>query len=231
MKEIKKDSKPDNSGLVVGYNNGDDAAVFMAPSNSLVVQTVDFFTPMVDDPYVFGQITASNALSDIYAMGADPKYALNLVGFPICNLPKRILSKILEGGSAVLKEADVALAGGHSIEDDEPKYGLSVTGFVHPDKIWRNTSAQPGEHLILTKPLGTGIITTAIKAEMASQEAYSQGVQTMTSLNKSAKEVLDKHPIRCCTDVTGFGLIGHGLEIAKGSNVGINIYSEKNSGN
>ncbi|WP_350345169.1 selenide, water dikinase SelD [Proteinivorax tanatarense] len=212
-----------NDDLIVGYHSGDDAAVFRVPQNKLVVQTVDFFTPMVDDPFIFGKITAANALSDVYAMGGDPKYALNLVGFPMSCLPKKTLAQILAGGSSVLKEAGVTLAGGHSIEDPEPKYGLSVTGFVSENGIWKNTAASPDEHLILTKPLGTGVITTALKGDMASEQAYNKAVSTMAQLNKKSKEVLSSYDIKCCTDITGFGLGGHCAEIAMGSKVDITI--------
>lgn len=201
----------------MGYENGDDAAVFTVPKNKAVVQTLDFFTPMVDDPYVFGQITAANALSDIYAMGGEPVYALNIVGFPICSLPKEILKGILQGAADKLTEAGVTIIGGHSIDDPQPKYGLSVSGFINPHEIWQNDKCLQGQDIILTKPLGTGIITTAIKGDMAHESAIIKATHVMTTLNKGAKETIEKYGITCCTDITGFGLVGHSLEIAKAS--------------
>lgn len=173
---------------------------------------------MVDDPYTFGQIAAANALSDVYAMGGEPKIALNIVGFPNC-LDPSVLGEILAGGADKVKEAGAVLVGGHSIQDDEPKYGLCVSGFVHPDKIYKNFGCKPGDVLILTKQIGSGIINTAVKAEMASDTAVREVVTAMTSLNKKAKEVLDGFPIHACTDVTGFGLLGHCIEMAEASQV------------
>ncbi len=183
-----------------------------------MIQTVDFFTPVVDDPYTFGQIAAANALSDVYAMGGEPKIALNIVGFPNC-LDPSVLGEILAGGADKVKEAGAVLVGGHSIQDDEPKYGLCVSGFVHPDKIYKNFGCKPGDMLILTKQIGSGIINTAVKAEMASDAAVKEVVTVMTSLNRKAKEVLDGFPVHACTDVTGFGLLGHGIEMAEASQV------------
>lgn len=173
---------------------------------------------MVDDPYTFGQIAAANALSDVYAMGGEPKIALNIVGFPNC-LDPSVLGEILAGGADKVKEAGAVLVGGHSIQDDEPKYGLCVSGFVHPDKIYKNFGCKPGDVLILTKQIGSGIINTAVKAEMASDTAVREVVTAMTSLNKKAKEVLDGFPIHACTDITGFGLLGHCIEMAEASQV------------
>ena len=183
-----------------------------------MIQTVDFFTPVVDDPYTFGQIAAANALSDVYAMGGEPKIALNIVGFPNC-LDPSVLGEILAGGADKVKEAGAVLVGGHSIQDDEPKYGLCVSGFVHPDKIYKNFGCKPGDVLILTKQIGSGIINTAVKAEMASDAAVKEVVTVMTSLNRKAKEVLDGFPVHACTDVTGFGLLGHCIEMAEASQV------------
>ena len=183
-----------------------------------MIQTVDFFTPVVDDPYTFGQIAAANALSDVYAMGGEPKIALNIVGFPNC-LDPSVLGEILSGGADKVKEAGAVLVGGHSIQDDEPKYGLCVSGFVHPDKIYKNFGCKPGDMLILTKQIGSGIINTAVKAEMASDAAVKEVVTVMTSLNRKAKEVLDGFPVHACTDVTGFGLLGHCIEMAEASQV------------
>ena len=165
---------------------------------------------MVDDPYVFGQVAAANALSDIYAMGGEPKVALNIVAWPNCVNPK-FLAEILRGGADKVKEAGAVLAGGHSIQDDVPKYGLSVSGFVHPDRILKNCGAVAGDVLILTKPLGTGIVNTAVKAELASKEAEAEVIGVMTSLNKKAKQIFGRYEIPACTDVTGFGLAGHSL--------------------
>ncbi len=183
-----------------------------------MIQTVDFFTPVVDDPYTFGQIAAANALSDVYAMGGEPKIALNIVGFPNC-LDPSVLGEILAGGADKGKEAGAVLVGGHSVQDDEPKYGLCVSGFVHPDKIYKNFGCKPGDVLILTKQIGSGIINTAVKAEMASDAAVKEVVTVMTSLNRKAKEVLDGFPVHACTDVTGFGLLGHCIEMAEASQV------------
>lgn len=184
---------------------------------------MDFFTPIVDDPYWFGQIAAANALSDVYAMGGVPKTALNLVGFPAKSMDLTVLRDIIQGGIDKLREAEVALIGGHSVEDNELKYGLSVTGFVHPRKILTKGSLQAGDRLILTKPLGTGIINTAIKAGMASAELTEQVTQLMAALNRSAARVMAAHDVHACTDITGFGLIGHLAEMVNGSNVGAAI--------
>lgn len=206
---------------MLGYENGDDAAVFTVPRGKAVVQTLDFFTPMVDDPYIFGQITAANALSDIYAMGGDPVYALNIVAFPICTLPKEVLKNILLGSADKLTEAEVTVIGGHSIDDPQPKYGLSVSGFITPHSIWQNDRCVENQDIIVTKPLGSGIITTAIKGDMAEESAIQRVVETMTTLNKGAKDIIKEFNITCCTDITGFGLVGHSLEIAKASNLNI----------
>lgn len=215
--------KSGDPNLMVGIETSDDGAVYRVNDEVALIQTLDFFTPVVDDPYVFGQVAAANALSDIYAMGGEPKVALNIVAWPNCVNPA-LLGKILEGGASKVLEAGAVLAGGHSIQDDEPKYGLSVTGFVHPDKIFKNCGAKPGDVLILTKPLGTGIVNTAVKAEMASEEAKSEVIRVMTSLNKTAKRVIERHDVHSCTDVTGFGLAGHSIEMAEGSGVTIEIH-------
>ena len=172
---------------MVGIETSDDAAIYRVTDDIAMIQTVDFFTPVVDDPYTFGQIAAANSLSDVYAMGGEPKVALNIVGFPNC-LDPEILGEILRGGADKVKEAGAVLVGGHSVQDDEPKYGLSVSGFVHPDKIYRNYGCRPGDVLVLTKQIGSGIINTAVKAEMASEQAKTQAVIVMSSLNKKAKE-------------------------------------------
>ncbi len=183
-----------------------------------MIQTVDFFTPVVDDPYTFGQIAAANALSDVYAMGGEPKLALNIAAFPNCLSPD-ILGDIMRGGADKVKEAGAVLAGGHTIQDDEPKYGLCVTGFVHPDHLWKNIGALPGDRLILTKPVGTGILTTALKADFLSRDEGQEVIRVMSWLNKYARDAVADLEIHACTDITGFGLAGHCLEMAQGSGV------------
>lgn len=183
-----------------------------------MIQTVDFFTPIVDDPYMFGQIAAANSLSDVWAMGGEPAVALNIVGFPNC-LDPSILGDILAGGADKVKEAGAVLVGGHSVQDDEPKYGLCVSGFVHPDKIFKNYGCRPGDVLVLTKQIGSGIVNTAIKAEMASASAIEEAQIVMASLNKKAKQAAQKYNVSACTDITGFGLLGHCAEMAQASHV------------
>ena len=187
-----------------------------------MIQTVDFFTPIVDDPYMFGQIAAANSLSDVWAMGGEPVVALNIVGFPNC-LDPAILGDILAGGADKVKEAGAVLVGGHSVQDDEPKYGLCVSGFVHPDKIFKNYGCRPGDVLVLTKQIGSGIINTAVKAEMASPSAIREAQTVMASLNKKAKQVVEKYDVSACTDITGFGLLGHGVEMAGASDVTLEL--------
>jgi len=191
-----------------------------------LVQTVDFFTPIVDDPFTFGQIAVANALSDVYAMGGTPLTALNLVAFPIKTLPRAILKEILRGGLSKMEEAGVALVGGHSVDDPEIKYGLSLTGVVHPNKVLTNAKAQPGDELVLTKLLGTGIISTALKGGMASEEAVRKMVESMVTLNRKASEWMRIFEAHGCTDITGFGFIGHALEMAMASQVGLVIQSK-----
>lgn len=188
-----------------------------------MIQTLDFFTPVVDDPYTFGQIAAANSLSDIYAMGGEPAVALNIAGFPNC-LDPEVLGEILAGGAEKVKEAGAVLAGGHTVQDEEPKYGLSVTGFVHPKRLWSNAGARPGDWLILTKPLGAGLISTGIKAGMVEEAVWQEAVNVMKSLNQKAKRVLEQFPVHACTDVTGFGLAGHGMEMARASGVTLEIW-------
>ena len=204
--------------MIVGLETSDDAAIYKITDEIAMIQTVDFFTPVVDDPFTFGQVAAANSLSDVYAMGGEPKLALNIVGFPNC-LDPGILGDILAGGASKVKEAGATLAGGHSIQDDEPKYGLCVTGFVHPDQIFKNYGARPGDVLILTKQIGSGIVNTAIKAEFASRTDIEEATTVMTSLNKKAQQVIRNYPITSCTDITGFGLMGHGVEMASASDV------------
>jgi len=183
-----------------------------------MIQTVDFFTPIVDDPYMFGQIAAANSLSDVYAMGGEPVIALNIVGFPNC-LDPSVLGEILRGGADKVMEAGATLAGGHTIQDDEPKYGLSVSGFVHPDKLFKNYGSKPGDILILTKQIGNGVVNTAIKAELAADETIKEAERVMSSLNKKAKQVAEQFRVTACTDITGFGLLGHCAEMAVASAV------------
>ena len=216
-----------DENLLVGIDTADDAAVYRITDEIAMIQTVDFFTPIVDDPYLFGQIGAANALSDVYAMGGVPKVALNIVGFPNC-LDPSILGEILRGGADKVKEADAVLVGGHSVQNDEPQYGLCVSGFVHPDRIWKNYGAEPGDMLILTKPVGNGLVNTAVKADMASEESVEEAVNAMKSLNKTAAEVLLRYTVHACTDITGFGLLGHALEMADGGkDVTLEIFSRQ----
>ena len=187
------------------------------------METADVITPLVDDPYTFGRIAAANAVSDVYAMGARPVTAMNLVFFPACALPGEVLREILTGGQSILQEAGVCLVGGHTVEDDELKYGLSVTGLVSPERIIRNSTARPGDVLILTKPLGSGIIATAVKGEMAGAEVIAEAVRWMTTLNRAAAELMAECRATAATDVTGFGLIGHAAEMARGAGVTLRI--------
>lgn len=212
---------------MVGLETSDDAGVYLLSEEIALVQTVDFFTPIVDDPFTFGQIAVVNALSDVYAMGGKPLTALNLVAFPIKTLSPSILREILRGGLSKMEEAGVALVGGHTVEDPEIKYGLAVTGIVHPEKILSNAKAKPGDRLVLTKPLGTGVISTALKGEMASPEAVQGMVDCMVTLNRKAAEWMETLGAHACTDITGFGFIGHGLEMASASRVGLVVHSKR----
>ena len=189
----------------------------------MIIQTVDFFTPVVDDPYQFGQIAAANALSDIYAMGGKPLFALNIVGFPINDLPKSILTDILQGGADKADEAGIPIVGGHSVDDKEPKYGLVVTGEIHQDRIWKNSGAKPGDALVLTKSLGTGIIATGIKKGVATQDNIEDAISSMSSLNKNSAQELRGYNVNAVTDVTGFGLLGHLKEMCENSDVSSEI--------
>lgn len=209
--------------LLVGLDTSDDAGVYQITDSIALIQTVDYFTPIVDDPYMFGQITAANALSDVYAMGGEPKTVLNIVGFPIKKLGAEMLADILRGAADKVKEAGAITVGGHSIDDQEPKFGLSVTGIVHPDKVWKNVGAKPGDVLVLTKPIGVGIITTGIKRSAVTSEQEQIVTETMATLNKVASEVLTEFHPHAVTDVTGFGLLGHGCEMARGSEVSFEI--------
>lgn len=215
-------SVPDPN-LLVGLDTSDDAGVYKINDETALVQTLDFFTPIVDDPYMFGQIAAANSLSDIYAMGGKPITVMNIVGFPISKLDKSILADILAGASDKVKESGAVLVGGHSIDDQEPKFGLSVTGTVHPERVRTNASAKPGDKVILTKPIGVGILTQAIKRDMLDQEGIDCVMEVMAALNKEAAEAMDNYQVNACTDITGFGLLGHAMEIAEGSGTGITI--------
>lgn len=208
--------------MIVGIETSDDAAIYKVTDEIAMIQTVDFFTPIVDDPYMFGQIAAANSLSDVWAMGGEPAVALNIVGFPNC-LDPAILGDILAGGAAKVKEAGAVLVGGHSVQDDEPKYGLCVSGFVHPQKIFKNYGCRPGDVLVLTKQIGSGVVNTAIKAEMASASAIREAQTVMASLNQKGKRVVEKYNVSACTDITGFGLLGHCVEMASASEVTFEI--------
>ncbi len=209
--------------LLVGPGTADDAGVYRLGERLALVETTDIITPLVDDPFTFGQIAAANALSDVYAMGGKPLTAMNLVFFPVCVLPLEALGAILAGGLAKITEAGACLVGGHTVEDDELKYGLAVTGTIDPDRIIRNSTARPGDRLILTKPLGTGIISTAIKAEMATAASVAEAIGWMTLLNVVAAELMVEYHASACTDVTGFGLVGHATEMARGAGVTIRL--------
>ena len=209
--------------LLVGAATADDAGVYRLSRSLALVQTVDFFAPIVDDPYEFGQIAAANALSDVYAMGGEPLTALSIVGFPTGKLPIEVLTEILRGGQDKVHEAGAFIVGGHSIIDEELKYGLSVTGRVHPDRMLTNTGAREGDVLVLTKPLGTGFVTTALKRGSISAEVAKPAVESMRALNRDAARAAVELGAKCATDITGFGLLGHALNVARGSNVTIRI--------
>jgi selenide, water dikinase len=208
---------PSDENVIIGLDRADDAGVYRISDDLALIQTVDFFTPIVDDPYCFGQIAAANALSDVYAMGGTPKTAMNLVAFPVKTMDLSILRQIIQGGVDKLEEAEVVLIGGHSIDDKEIKYGLSVTGFIHPERVLAKKNLQPGDCLVLTKPLGTGIVNTAIKAAMSSEQLTQKVTRLMAMLNRDAARIMADFDISACTDVTGFGLIGHLAEMVKGS--------------
>ena len=208
--------------LLVGFDKSDDASVYKISDELALVQTVDFFPPIADDPYLFGQIAATNALSDVYAMGGEPKLCLNIMAVPE-DMPKEAVHDILRGGYDKVYEAGALITGGHSILDDEPKYGLAVTGFVHPDKMLTNSAARPGDVLVLTKPIGIGVLTSAGKADLLTKETVDFMNRMMTTLNKAARDVMVRYKVHACTDVTGFGLMGHGFEMAQGSDVELHI--------
>lgn len=206
----------DDPNLLVGFDTADDAAVYKIDDHTALIQTVDIFPPVVDEPYAYGQIAAANSLSDVYAMGGTPKLAMNILCIPE-DIDKEIAREILQGGYSKVKEAGAVICGGHTIKDKEPKYGLCVSGFIHPDKILRNDSAKEGDVLILTKPLGTGILNTAVKGELLTQESVKALTDSMTALNKDVAACMADFPVSSCTDITGFGLLGHSYEMAEGS--------------
>jgi selenide,water dikinase len=218
---------PVDENVLVGLDRADDAGVYKVSHDLALIQTVDFFTPIVDDPYQFGQIAAANALSDVYAMGGTPKTAMNLVAFPAKEMDLSVLRRIILGGIDKLVEAQVVLVGGHSIEDKELKFGLSVTGFVHPARILTKTTLQSGDRLVLTKPLGTGIVNTAVKAGMASAQLTAQVARLMAALNREAAQIMLRFNVTACTDVTGFGLIGHLAEMISGTGKSVRIFSRQ----
>ena len=211
-----------DENLLVGFDKSDDASVYKVSDELALVQTVDFFPPIADNPYTFGQIAATNALSDVYAMGGEPKLCLNIMAVPE-SMPKEAVHDILRGGYDKVYEAGALITGGHSIYDDEPKYGRAVTGFVHPDKVLTNSGAKPGDVLFFTKPLGIGILTTAEKADLLSEDGKALSIRLMTTLNKSARDVMVQYRVHACTDVTGFSFLGHASEMATGSDVQLEI--------
>lgn len=218
---MERSTDPD---LLVGPETADDAGVYRIGETLALVETTDIITPLVDDPRTFGRIAAANALSDVYAMGGRPVTAMNLVFFPACALPVGVLAEILAGGQDAIREAGACLVGGHTVEDDELKYGLAVTGLIHPERVVRNSTAVPGDRLILTKPLGTGIVSTAVKAEMVDAGTMAEAVRWMTMLNGSAAGIMAECGASACTDVTGFGLIGHATEMADGAGVTMRLF-------
>ncbi len=216
----------ENPAVLVGLDTRDDAGIIKVSDSLAMIQTVDFFTPIVDDPYAYGQIAAANSLSDIYAMGGTPRTALNILGFPEKTISKRIIARIIEGGYDKATEAGVTILGGHSVKDPELKFGMSVTGFIDPDDIRRNSTAQAGDALVLTKPLGTGILTTALKNEALPDDILAHVTMIMSTLNRQASEIMQQFTVNACTDVTGFGLLGHLYEVANGSKVSARIFSD-----
>lgn len=218
---LRRLDRPSHPDLLVGTETFDDAGIFRLAPDLALVQTVDFFPPLVDDPFDFGRIAAANALSDVYAMGGEPLTALNIVGFPDQELSSDVLVEILRGGADAVGRAGALIVGGHSVRDAEVKYGLAVTGRVHPDRILTNAGARPGDRLILTKPLGSGVLTSAAKSGKMPVEQLSEAVAVMTALNRPGRDAAVEVGVHACTDVTGFGLVGHAFEMAEGSNVSI----------
>ena len=223
LKDLKTHTDPN---LIVGFDKSDDASVYVINEDTAIIQTVDFFPPIADDPFLYGQIAAANAISDVYAMGGEPKLALNLL-CTMASMKEEWIQEILRGGYNKAYEAGVIISGGHTIEGSEPLYGLAVTGFGHPKKILRNDGAKPGDALILTKPLGTGILTTANKAGMVEEEVMKRLYVQLTTLNKAAAEVMRNFEVHGCTDVTGFGLLGHSYEMAQGSDTTLHLFPDR----
>ena len=213
--------------MLVGFDTSDDAGVYRLNDEQALVFTADFITPPVDDPLIYGQIAAANSLSDIYAMGGKPLSCLNLIGFPSGKLDNEVLEGIIAGALQKITEAGAVLLGGHTTEDDEPKFGLTVTGLVHPEKIWRNSGLQPGDHLILTKPIGSGVLLNANKKKLVSQNALQECIESMTKLNKTAAELMADFEIHAATDITGFGFAGHALEMVPGDELTLNFTLDK----
>jgi len=213
--------------VLVGFDTSDDAGVYRLNDEQALVFTADFITPPVDDPLIYGQIAAANSLSDIYAMGGKPLSCLNLIGFPSGKLDNEVLEGIIAGALQKITEAGAVLLGGHTTDDDEPKFGLTVTGLVHPEKIWRNSGLQPGDHLILTKPIGSGVLLNANKKKLVSQNALQECIESMTKLNKTAAELMADFEIHAATDITGFGFAGHALEMIPGDELTLNFTLDK----
>jgi len=226
-KAIRCLPRQNNPDLIVGLDRADDAGVYKLNSELAIVQTVDYITAIVDDPYTFGMIAAANSLSDIYAMGSKPVTAMNIIAFPADTMDMSVMTQVLSGSLAKLNEAGVTLVGGHSVKDSELKYGLSITGIVHPDKVITKSTARAGDRLILTKPLGTGILTTALKAGMLSEETKARLSEQMMRLNNNAAAAMIDTEVSACTDITGFGLLGHACEMAENSKVAIEIFVDK----
>ncbi len=203
---------PSDENIIVGFEKSEDAAVYKINENEAIVQTLDFITPVVDDPYLYGQIAAANSLSDVFAMGAEVKTAMNIVGFDKCNLPQEALAEILRGGNDKIKECGGVLLGGHTIESPEMYYGLSVTGIIHPDRVLRNNSAKVGDVLVLTKPLGMGVLTTAIKRDLLDENSMQEVIKLMAELNHKTSQIMREFRVNACTDITGFGFLGHSME-------------------
>lgn len=224
MRQLQPFEHPD---LLVGTETFDDAGIFRLDEETALVQTLDFFPPLVDDPFEFGRIAATNALSDVYAMGGEPLTAMNIVGFPDKELGPEVLIEILRGGAEAVRAAGAVIVGGHSVRDAEIKYGLSVTGRVHPKRIWTNAGARPGDRLVLTKPLGSGVLCSAAKSGKMAESDLAEAVRVMTTLNKAARDAAAGVGVRACTDVTGFGLAGHAFEMAEGSGVTITLHAGK----
>lgn len=224
LEQLPKISSPN---VLVGWETSDDAGVFRLSDDLAIVQTLDFITPIVDDPYTFGAIAAANSVSDIYAMGGTPLTALNIVGYPVTQIDSSMVAQILQGSYSKLAEADVAVIGGHTIDNPSLIYGLSVTGTVHPQKIITNDNAMPGDLLVLTKPIGVGVITHGVKQDKTPPELVGKAVEVMTTLNKAAAEAMLEIGVNACTDVTGFGLVGHLVEMIRASQVGAKIFASK----